>query len=116
MVRKSSWPQFPLYGDPEARLRALKLDAAGCIEIVTGQQQRRVQEYLHKVIGGDYSSYTEWRNFFARSPRQNPWTVRRREVAALIDLLQRSRNSPGTEESEVRNLQVKDRTELFESG
>jgi len=107
MVRKSSWPQFPLYGDPEARLRALKLDAAGCIEIVTGQQQRRVQEYLHKVIGGDYSSYTEWRNFFARSPRQNPWTVRRREVAALIDLLQRSRNSPGTEESEVRNLQVK---------
>jgi hypothetical protein len=102
MVRKASWPEFPLYGDPEARLRGLRLDAAGCIEIVTGEQQLRVQEYLHKVIGGDYSTYTEWRDFFAQSPRRSPWAVRRREVAGLVALLQGSRSYLGAEKNQVR--------------
>jgi hypothetical protein len=34
---------FPLFGDREVRFRGLKLDAAACIEIATGEQQRRVQ-------------------------------------------------------------------------
>jgi hypothetical protein len=67
LVRRSAWQEFPLFGDPEARLRGLKLDAAACIEIVTGEQQRRVQEYLHSVIGKDFSTYAEWREFLPRA-------------------------------------------------
>jgi len=98
LVRKSAWQEFPLFGDPEARLRGLKLDAAGCIEIVTGEQQRRVQEYLHKVIGADFSTYTEWREFFAQSPRQNPWRVKRSHAEALVAGLQQGRSSPNFKE------------------
>ena len=107
LARRSYWPEFSLYGDPEARLRGLKLDAAGCIEIVTGEQQRRVQEYLHKVIGGDFSTYTEWREFFAQRPRENPWNVKRQEVAGFIELLQQDRRYPGAEKAQVRFLQSK---------
>lgn len=105
--QRSSFDEFRLYDDPEARLRGMKSDIVSCIEIVTGEQQRRVQEYLHKVIGGTFSTYTEWREFFAQSPRQNPWNVKRKEVPGWIDLLQQDRGFPGVEKTQVRILQSK---------
>jgi hypothetical protein len=79
-------------------LRGLKLDAASCIEVVTGEQQRRVQENLHKSMGGDFSTYAEWRDFFAQSPRQNPWRVKRSQAEALVARLQQDRSSPYSKE------------------
>jgi hypothetical protein len=105
--QRSSWDEFRVYDDPEARSRGLKLDAAGSIQIMTGEQQRRIQEYLHNMIGGDFSTYDEWRNFFAQSPRQNPWNVKRKEVTGWIDLLQGDRSIPAKEETQIRMLQAK---------
>jgi hypothetical protein len=63
MASDSSRHEFPLYGDPEARLRGLKLDASSCIDIVTGEQQRRVQEYLHDLIGENFRLMQNGRSF-----------------------------------------------------
>jgi len=97
-----SWNYFPVFGDREARLRGLKLDAASSIDIVSGGQQRRVQEYLHDLIGGDFSNRAGWQSFFAQSPRPNPWRVRRREAEAWITLL----HDPGSQKNQVRMLQA----------
>lgn len=107
MVRFSSWREFDFFVDPEARLRGMKLDAAACIRIVTGEQQRHIQEYLHSVIGEDFSTYTEWRDFFAQSPRQNPWRVTRSHAEALIVSLERNTASynPLRDNGQVRMLQ-----------
>jgi hypothetical protein len=107
MVRSSSWPDFPFYIDPEARLRGMKLDAAACIRIVTGEQQRHIQEYLHSVIGEDFSTYAEWRDFFAQSPRQNPWRMQRSHAKALITSLQQNSGNSNLlrEKYQVRMLQ-----------
>jgi hypothetical protein len=47
------------------------LDAAGCIEILTGKQQRRIQEYLHSVFGGDPSTHDDWQKFFEHPNPEN---------------------------------------------
>jgi hypothetical protein len=104
--QRSSWDEFRLYGDREARLRGLKLDTEACIEILTGEQDRRVQEYLHNVIGQNFSTYTAWRDFFSQSPRRNPWRLRRDQVAGLIKLLQEDWIGPGAEKAHVANLQA----------
>jgi Flp pilus assembly pilin Flp len=67
---QSSW----LYFDRQAQLRGLKLDAASCIDILTGEQQRRVQEYLHNFFGGDLSTREQWQKFFTRpNPEDMPY-------------------------------------------
>jgi hypothetical protein len=107
IVRYSSWREFDIYIDSEARLRGLKLDAAACIRIVTGEQQRQVQEYLHSMIGEDFSTYAEWRDFFAQSPRQNPWRMQRSHANALITNLEQNSGDSSLlrEKYQVRMLQ-----------
>ncbi len=63
--------------DREARFRALKLYAADNIQILTGERERRVREFLHDLTGESFSAEAEWKKFFAREPRQNPWIMSR---------------------------------------
>lgn len=77
-VRQSPWLfdphglRFPgfhsLFLDREARLRALKLRAADLIQILTGERDRRVREYLHNLIGGDFATQRDWWDYFYRLP------------------------------------------------
>jgi hypothetical protein len=87
-----SWSYFEDFVDREARARALKLDAAACIEIVTGEQQRRVQKYLHDMVGQDFSIWTEWKAFFDQIPRPNPWQLRREDAENWANILKAQPN------------------------
>ena len=77
-VRQSPWLfdphglRFPgfnsLFLDREARLRALKLHAADLVQVLTGERDRRIREYLHNLTGGDFASQRDWWDYFARLP------------------------------------------------
>jgi hypothetical protein len=78
-VRQSPWlfgpdrgPSFPgfnsLFLDREARLRALKLFAAENIQVLTGERERRVREYLHNLTGGDFATQRDWWDYFSKLP------------------------------------------------
>jgi hypothetical protein len=104
--QRPSWDEFRLYGDREARLRGLKLDAAACIDILTGEQDRRAQEYLHNAIGGNFSTYSEWRSFFGQSPRRNPWRLKRGEADGWIKILQEGWSTPGAQKAQIGFFQA----------
>jgi hypothetical protein len=76
-----------VYGDRESRLRGMMLDAASCIDILTGEQQRRIQEYLQGRFGGDLSTRDEWQKFFTRPNPENvpydDWQKRRSYSASM---------------------------------
>jgi len=78
-VRQSPWlfgpdsrPSFPgfnsLFLDREARLRALKLYAADTMQVLTGERERRVREYLHSLTGGDFATRREWSEYLIKVP------------------------------------------------
>jgi hypothetical protein len=77
-VRQSPWLfdphglRFPgfnsLFLDREARLRALKLRAADLVQILTGERDQRIREYLHNLTGGDFASQRDWWDYFTRLP------------------------------------------------
>jgi hypothetical protein len=76
-VRQSPWlfgpdSRFPgfnsLFLDREPRLRALNLFAADTIQILTGERERRVREYLHNLTGVDFASRREWKEYFSKLP------------------------------------------------
>jgi hypothetical protein len=100
------WDEFRLYGDREARLRGLKLDATACIDILTGEQDRRAQEYLHNAIGEKFSTYSEWRSFFGQSPRRNPWRLKRGEADGWIKMLQEGWSTPGAQKAQISFFQA----------
>jgi hypothetical protein len=52
----------------EPRLRALKLYAADTIQILTGERERRVREYLHDLTGVDFAGRREWKEYFSKLP------------------------------------------------
>jgi hypothetical protein len=72
----SNYPEFTaLYFDNEARFRAMRLDVADLIVILSGEQQRRIDEYLHSRFKQDFSTREEWQKFFAQIPRPYPWRM-----------------------------------------
>jgi len=91
--------------DNEARFRGMKLDVAYLIEILSGEQQRRIQEYLHSRFNQDFSTREEWRKFFAQIPRPHPWRMTRVEAQGWIGSLQVHGNKPVFRDQSVRNLQ-----------
>jgi len=46
--------------DPEARLRGLKLYVADSVDVLMGERQRRIHDYLISLTGKDYSTADEW--------------------------------------------------------
>jgi hypothetical protein len=84
----SGYPEFTaLYFDREARSRELTLDVADLIVIVSGEQQRRVQEYLHSHFKEDFSAKAQWQEFFAQSPRPYPWRLTRAQAQSWVSTL-----------------------------
>jgi hypothetical protein len=84
----SGYPEFTaLYFDREARSRELKLDAADLIAILSGEQQRRIQEYLHDHFKEDFSTKEEWQKFFAQIPRPYPWHMTRSKAEEWVGTL-----------------------------
>jgi hypothetical protein len=102
----SSYPYvnaFPF--DNEARFRAMKLDVADLIVIVSGEQQRRIEEYLHSRFKQDFSTKEEWLKFFAQIPRPYPWRVTRVEAQEWIGSLRVFGDKLAFRSQSVRNLQ-----------
>jgi hypothetical protein len=96
-----------LYFDDEARSREMKLNVADLIVIVSGEQQRRIQEYLHSRFNQDFSTGEEWQKFFAQIPRPHPWRMTRVEAQEWVGSLQVHGNKPVFRDQSVRNLQFK---------
>ena len=94
-----------LYFDDEARSREMKLNVADLIVIVSGEQQRRIQEYLHSRFNQDFSTREEWQKFFAQIPRPHPWRMTRVEAQEWVGSLQVHGNKPVFRDQSVRNLQ-----------
>lgn len=85
----STYPELSaLYFDNEARSREMKLNVADLIVILSGEQQRRVQEYLHSRFNQDFSTKEEWQKFFAQTPRPYPWRMTRSEAQEWLGTLQ----------------------------
>ena len=104
----SSNPELnALYFDDEARSREMKLDVAYLIVILSGEQQRRIQEYLHNRFKEDFSTKEEWQKFFSQIPRPYPWRMTRSEAQEWIGLLQAYGDKPAFRAQSVRNLQAK---------
>jgi hypothetical protein len=61
----------------------MTLDAASCIDILTGEQQRRIQEYLQGRFGGDLSTRDEWQKFF-HAPKPRERGLRRLAEAQVV--------------------------------
>jgi hypothetical protein len=94
---------FPF--DNEARFRAMKLDVADLIVILSGEQQRRVEEYLHSRFNQDFSTKEEWQKFFAQIPRPYPWRMTRVKAQEWIGTLRVWGDKPAFRIQSVRNLQ-----------
>jgi hypothetical protein len=102
----SSYPYVnPFPFDNEARFRAMKLDVADLIVIVSGEQQRRIDEYLHSRFKQDFSTREEWQKFFAQIPRPYPWRVTRVEAQEWIGTLRVFGDKPAFRIQSVGNLQ-----------
>ena len=104
--RDSAYPWInALDFDNEARFRGMKLDVAYLIEILSGEQQRRIQEYLHNQFKEDFSTKAEWQKFFAQTPRPQPWRMTRSKAQEWIGSLQVFGNKLAFRDQSVRNLQ-----------
>jgi len=102
----STYPELSaLYFDNEARSREIKLDVADLIVIVSGEQQRRIEEYLHSWFNQDFSTKEEWQKFFAQIPRPHPWRMTRSKAQEWIGLLQAYGDKPAFRAQSVSNLQ-----------
>jgi hypothetical protein len=103
----SGYPEFTaLYFDREARTRELRLDVADLIVILSGEQQRRIQEYLHNHFKEDFSTKEEWHRFFAQIPRPHPWHMTRSEAQEWIRLIRVDGDKPVFRVQSVSNLHV----------
>lgn len=103
----SGYPEFTaLYFDREARFRELRLDVADLIAILSGEQQRRIQEYLHSHFKEDFSTKEEWEKFFAQTPRPHPWHMTRSKAQEWIGMLQVYGDKPAFRFQSVANLRA----------
>ena len=104
----SNYPEFTaLSFDNEARFRAMRLDVADLIVILSGEQQRRIEGYLRSRFNQDFSTREEWRKFFAQIPRPYPWRMTRSEALEWISFIQVDGDKPAFRIQSVRNLQAK---------
>jgi hypothetical protein len=90
--------------DREARLQGLKLYVADSIEILTGERQRRVREFLRNMVGSDFGSEDEWRKALDKIRPTNPWQMSLFEAQDRVSLIHRTRNT-SREASTLEGLQ-----------
>ena len=95
-----------LYFDDEARSWEMRLDVADLIAIASGEQQRRIDEYLHGQFNKDFSTKEEWQKFFAQIPRPHPWRLTRSKAEEWVSLLKVWGDKPFFRDQSVRNLQA----------
>lgn len=83
-------PELSWFGsaifDPEARLRGLKLYVADGVDILTGERQRRVHDYLVGLTGTDYATADGWSAALHTDlgdPRYPTWQVAMTMVSDL---------------------------------
>jgi hypothetical protein len=79
--------------DREARLQGLKLYVADSIEILTGERQRRVHEFLRSMTGTDFETEDEWRKALDQIRPTNPWQMSPIEAQDSASLIQRTKNT-----------------------
>jgi hypothetical protein len=96
-----SGPTYPGFRsqafDREARFRALTLYVADNIQILTGERPRRVQDFLRRFTGQNFSTEAEWNQFFAQVPRPNPWRISREGAQNLVSLIRQHGGDPNYE-------------------
>jgi hypothetical protein len=80
--------------DLEARLRGLKLYVADGVDILTGERQRRIHDYLVSLTGKDYATPEEWMQAL-NQPRPNDarFTAWQNATAMVMDLCQEDHGS-----------------------
>ncbi len=79
--------------DREARLLGLKFYVANSIEILTGERQRRVRQFLRNMTGSDFETEDEWRKALDRIRPTNPWQMSPIEAQDWVSLIHRTRNT-----------------------
>jgi hypothetical protein len=90
--------------DREARLQGLKLYVDDGIEILTGERERRVREFLRNMTGSDFETEDEWRNTLDKIRPTNPWQMTVLEAQDWVSRIRRT-NNPTREASTLAGLQ-----------
>jgi len=84
-------PPELLYGsavlDPEARLRGLKLYVADSVDVLLGERQRRIHDYLVSLTGKDYATAEEWTRALNQVRGNDPrFTTWQNATVMVVDL------------------------------
>jgi len=73
--------------DPEARLRGLKLYVADSVDVLLGERQRRIHDYLVSLTGRDYATADEWTHALTQIRRDDPrFAVWQNATVMVMDL------------------------------
>jgi len=73
--------------DPEARLRGLKLYVADSVDVLMGERQRRIHDYLVSLTGKDYATAEEWKQALNQVRGNDPrFTAWQNATVMVVDL------------------------------
>jgi hypothetical protein len=73
--------------DPEARLRGLKLYVADSVDVLMGERQRRIHDYLVSLTGKDYATAEEWTQALNQVRGNDPrFTAWQNATVMVVDL------------------------------
>lgn len=73
--------------DPEARLRGLKLYVADSVDVLRGERQRHIHDYLVSLTGKDYATAEEWMQALNQPRGNDPrFTAWQNATVMVVDL------------------------------